>query len=61
MGHWPALRLSEDAAFYLRQGQAVLVPQAPTEGLVRLYDPSRRFIGVGSVLDDGRIQPKRLL
>jgi tRNA pseudouridine55 synthase len=39
----------------------VLVPQAPTEGLVRLYDPSRRFIGVGSVLDDGRIQPKRLL
>jgi tRNA pseudouridine55 synthase len=61
LGHWPALRLSEDAAFYLRQGQAVLVPQAPTEGLVRLYDPSRRFIGVGSVLDDGRIQPKRLL
>jgi tRNA pseudouridine55 synthase len=61
LGHWPAVRLSEDAAFYLRQGQAVLVPQAPTEGLVRLYDPSQRFIGVGSVLDDGRIQPKRLL
>ena len=61
LGHWPAVRLSEDAAFYLRQGQAVLVPQAPTEGLVRLYDPSHRFIGVGSVLDDGRIQPKRLL
>jgi tRNA pseudouridine55 synthase len=61
LGHWPAVRLSADAAFYLRQGQAVLVPQAPTEGLVRLYDPSQRFIGVGSVLDDGRIQPKRLL
>jgi tRNA pseudouridine55 synthase len=61
LGHWPAVRLSEDAAFYLRQGQAVLVPQAPTDGLVRLYDPSQRFIGVGSVLDDGRIQPKRLL
>jgi tRNA pseudouridine55 synthase len=61
LGHWPAVRLSADAAFYLRQGQAVLVPQAPTEGLVRLYDPSQRFIGVGSVLDDGRVQPKRLL
>jgi tRNA pseudouridine55 synthase len=61
LGHWPAVRLSEDAAFYLRQGQAVLVPQAPTDGLVRLYNPSRKFIGVGCILDDGKVQPKRLL
>ncbi|MEA3274119.1 MAG: tRNA pseudouridine(55) synthase TruB [Pseudomonadota bacterium] len=61
LGHWPSVRLSEDAAFYLRQGQAVLVPQAPTEGLVRLYDPSQKFIGVGCILDDGKVQPKRLL
>jgi tRNA pseudouridine55 synthase len=61
LGHCPAVRLSEDAAFYLRQGEAVLVPQAPTEGMVRLYDPSRRFIGVGAILDDGRVQPRRLL
>lgn len=61
LGHWPAVRLSEDAAFYLRQGQAVLVPQAPTEGLIRLYDPSEKFIGVGFILDDGKVQPKRLL
>ncbi len=59
--HWPAVRLSADAAFYLRQGQAVLVPQAPTEGLVRIYDPSRHFLGVGCILDDGKVQPKRLL
>lgn len=59
--HWPSVRLSEDAAFYLRQGQAVVVPQAPTQGLVRLYDPSRKFIGVGYILDDGKVQPKRLL
>ena len=32
--HWPAVRLTADAAFYLRQGQAVLVPQVPTAGLV---------------------------
>jgi tRNA pseudouridine55 synthase len=61
LGHWPEVRLSEDACFYLRQGQAVLVPRAPTEGLVRLYDPSWRFIGVGEILDDGMVQPKRLL
>jgi tRNA pseudouridine55 synthase len=59
--HWPAVRLSADAAFYLRQGQAVLVPQAPTEGLVRIYDPSLHFLGVGCILDDGKVQPKRLL
>lgn len=61
LGHCPAVRLSENAAFYLRQGQAVLVPQAPTQGLVRLYDPSRKFIGVGCILDDGMVQPQRLL
>lgn len=61
LGHWPRVRLSADAAFYLRQGQAVLVPQAPTEGLVRLYDPSEHFLGVGSILDDGKVQPRRLI
>jgi len=61
LGHWPAVRLSADAAFYLAQGQAVLVPQAPTEGLVRLYDPSSQFVGVGCILDDGKVQPKRLI
>ena len=61
LGHWPEVRLSEDACFYLRQGQAVMVPRAPTQGLVRLYDPSMRFIGVGEILDDGMVQPKRLL
>ena len=61
LGHWPAVRLSADTAFYMRQGQAVLIPQAPTEGLVRLYDPSLHFMGVGEILDDGKVQPKRLV
>ena len=61
LDHWPGVRLSADAAFYLAQGQAVLVPQAPTEGLVRLQDASGKFIGVGVILDDGKVQPKRLI
>ena len=61
LGHCPALKLSADTAFYLGQGQAVLVPQAPTEGLVRLYDPSSHFLGVGEIRDDGKVQPKRLI
>ncbi len=61
LGHCPAVRLSADAAFYLRQGQPVLVPQAPTEGLVRLYMGTKEFLGIGVILDDGRVQPKRLI
>ncbi|HEB95211.1 MAG TPA: tRNA pseudouridine(55) synthase TruB [Sedimenticola thiotaurini] len=59
--HWPEIRLSPDSAFYVRQGQPVLVPNAPTEGRVRLYDPDQRFIGVGEILDDGRVAPRRLM
>lgn len=38
LGHWPSVSLPAHAAFYLRQGQPVLVPHAPTEGLVRVLD-----------------------
>lgn len=61
LGHCPAVRLSANSAFYLAQGQPVLVPQAPTQGLVRLYDVSEHFLGVGEILEDGRVQPKRLI
>jgi tRNA pseudouridine55 synthase len=61
LGHCPSVTLSADAAFYLSQGQPVLVPKAPTEGMVRLYDRGGGFLGVGEILDDGRVQPKRLV
>lgn len=57
----PEIDLVESLAFYMDQGQAVVVPHAPTEGLVRLYDQQHRFKGVGEVLDDGRIAPRRLV
>ncbi len=57
----PSVALSRDAAYYLSQGQPVLVAHAPQAGLVRLYDDRRRFLGVGEVQDDGRIAPRRLL
>lgn len=61
LAHWPGVRLSEDAAFYLRQGQPVLVPHAPADGWVRLYGARNRFLGMGQVLDDGRVAPRRLV
>lgn len=58
---WPVVRLDDDSGFYVRRGQAVQVPQAPSEGRVRLYTEAGLFLGIGEVADDGRIAPKRLL
>jgi tRNA pseudouridine55 synthase len=58
---WPEVCLSDDLAFYLRQGQAVFVPRAPTQGWVRLRTADQGFLGMGRVLDDGRVAPKRLI
>ena len=61
VSQWPSVRLPEGVAFYLRKGQPVLVPHSPTEGWVRIHSERAGFIGVGEVLDDGRIAPRRLL
>ena len=58
---WPEVQLSTDASFYLCQGQAVFVPQLKDRGWVRLFGDNKRFLGLGTVLDDGRVAPKRLL
>lgn len=62
--NWPTITLNQTMSDYVKQGQAIQVPKAPTEGLLRLYEESSEgmaFIGVGHVLDDGRIAPKRLI
>ncbi len=61
LAQWPEVRLGPDSAYYLRQGQPVLVPKAPTEGWVRIYGADGEFIGVGEIDDDGRVAPRRLL
>ena len=61
LSDWPAVSLSGDTAWYLGKGQPVRVPRAPTSGWVRLRAEDERFLGVGEVLDDGRIAPRRLI
>lgn len=64
VAQFPRVCLAGAPAFYLRQGQPVLVPHSPTEGWVRLYEDSDNddcFIGVGEILDDGRVAPRRLV
>lgn len=77
VGQWPPVKLADAPAFYLKQGQPVFVPHAPTRGWVRLYElGSGRmaatarlagesvdgvFLGVGEILEDGRVAPRRLV
>jgi len=59
---WPEINLTANSAYYVRQGQPVLVPKAPSNGWVRLMGENPNdFIGVGQILDDGRVAPKRLV
>lgn len=60
LNHLPEISLSEDAAFYLCRGQPVRAAQLPDAGVVRLYARGGGFLGLGEVLDDGRVAPKRL-
>ncbi len=57
---WPDVHLGTDAAFYVQQGQAVMVPHAPTQGWVRIYDQSH-FLGLGEIQDDGLVAPRRMI
>jgi len=57
----PLVTLSESAGFYLRQGQAVLVPNAPCDGIVRVAANSGELLAIGEILDDGRVAPRRLM
>jgi tRNA pseudouridine55 synthase len=57
----PLVTLSTSAQFYIRTGQPVMVPHLPTDGMVRLYSQAGQFLGVGDIMDDGRVAPKRLI
>ena len=63
VGSWPAVRLHEDTAHYVRQGQPVQVSHAPTDGWVQIFELAEedRFLGVGEILTDGRVAPRRLV
>ncbi len=61
LGELPMVRVSAAGGFYIRQGQAVLVPNSPCSGMVRVGLESGEFLGIGEILDDGRVAPRRLI
>ena len=61
LAHIPLLRLAPSSGFYLRRGQPVLVPNAPCDGMVRIALETGEFLGIGEILGDGRVAPRRLV
>lgn len=57
---WPKLLLNDELTAYIKSGNPVRVRQSPAQGWLRLYDSNERFIGIGEVLPDGRVAPRRL-
>jgi tRNA pseudouridine55 synthase len=63
---WPAVELPEVTSGYFKQGQAVQIAHAPTAGWVRIFSEATtvqdiEFLGVGEILEDGRVTPRRLV
>lgn len=57
----PEVKLTALATHYLCQGQPVSARHGFAPGWVRLYDDGHHFLGIGQVLDDGRVAPRRLM
>lgn len=61
---FPRVSLTNASLWHVRHGQPVMVPHAPSEGWVRLHEGEmgdNGFVGVGEVLEDGRIAPRRMV
>ncbi|OGT44598.1 MAG: tRNA pseudouridine(55) synthase TruB [Gammaproteobacteria bacterium RIFCSPHIGHO2_12_FULL_37_34] len=58
---FPAVTLSAASAFYIRTGQAIRVHLPSDSVFVRLLSEDATFLGIGEVMGDGRIKPKRLV
>ena len=57
----PSIELDRDAAYYLRQGQAIWQPKLQVHQRFRIYDEKQIFIGVGEVNPEGKLAPTRLV
>jgi tRNA pseudouridine55 synthase len=57
----PAIIISTDSAYYFRQGQAVWEAGNIPNGELRIYEENGQFLGLGKLLEDGKVAPKRLV
>ncbi|CAN5294970.1 tRNA pseudouridine(55) synthase TruB [soil metagenome] len=58
---WPNIHLSETASQALRQGKLVPLETPATPGWTRLTAYNGEFLGIGEILAEGTIKPRRLV
>jgi tRNA pseudouridine55 synthase len=58
--HLPAVALEAWQADRIGHGQEVALVRSPPPGRVRLYDPGKRFLGLGESDGRGMVRPRRL-
>jgi tRNA pseudouridine55 synthase len=65
VAHLMAVNLPDSIAWYFRRGQPVVAPKAYREAgegdIVRIFESDGPFLGVGEVLEDGMLAPRRLM
>ncbi len=59
-GFLPQVDLTDNVAYYFKQGQTVRAAGLPDSGWVRIHTASDGFIGLGEVAEVQRVAPKRL-
>lgn len=60
LNHLPEVNLSLLSAQFVTQGNPVNIPQRSLRGLVRMYAVDRTFLGIGEIIDGGRLAPRRI-
>jgi tRNA pseudouridine55 synthase len=60
LSHFPALVFPEFEKIALNHGKVVLHPDANVLGNVTLFDENQHFFGMGEILPNQRVSPKRL-
>lgn len=57
----PNVTVNDQILFYLRRGQSVRISKTPPDGWVTIYSSTGEFMGIGEILEDGRVAPRKLI
>jgi len=57
----PEVTLTADMAYYAFSGQPILISNTPSTGWVKLKSKEGKFLGVGEVMLDGKVAPRKMV
>jgi tRNA pseudouridine55 synthase len=55
------VNLTADMAYYASSGQPIFVPNVPSVGWVKLKNKDGGFLGVGEIMSDGKVAPRKMI